>query len=432
VDIESYLIGMNITYQTTPHWTNHLTAGYTQNGFNQIPATNDSGNIRLAPHYFITINKATTLRYFNDLQVGDHTTHGFNLHIMSGLEYKKYFYQQAFIAQTGGVNFSGDPPNENYGIFAQANPSYKNIFLTLALRYDHNNLFKNDGSFNPRIGITTNFNIKNTLIVKPRIAWGSGITAPYYASRYGDPANGVVPNPSIKPLDQRGFEYGLEFFETKGRFNFETVYYDNILENFQSLNTIAPSGSTSLYQWMNVGTVANTGWEFSAFFRANDHFSVRGTFSAMSSVIKDTTGVSQYTSLGGMGPGSQVRNLPRHTAGLFLTYSAFRIPVLKGRLDISFNITEVDGIIGFDAWSYTADLGYGRTDFNTPNLTDAYWKKSAIVIQLGLNADYFVKDNLRFFIQGSNIANNNTFEESSGSPTYGASWMFGIKYNVTH
>jgi len=166
---------------------------------------------------------------------------------------------------------------------------------------------------------------------------------------------------------------------------------------------------------MNVGSVANTGWEFSAFFKANDHFSVHGTFSAMSSVIQDTTGVSQYTNLGGMGPGSQVRNLPRHTAGLFLTYSASGIPVLKGRLDISFNITEVDGIIGFDAWSYTADLSYGRANFNTPNLEDAYWKKSAIVIQLGLNVDYFIKDNLRFFIQATNIANNNTFEENSGS-----------------
>ncbi|HTB26888.1 MAG TPA: TonB-dependent receptor, partial [Puia sp.] len=432
VDIESYLIGINITYQTTSHWTNHLTAGYTQNGYNQIPATNDSGNINLGPHYLITMNKATTLRYFNDLQCGANTTHGFNLHIMSGLEYKKYFYQEAFISQTYAQNLSGDPPDENYGIFAQANPSYKNIFLTLALRYDHNRLFKNDGSLNPRIGITTNFNIDNALIVKPRIAWGSGITAPYYASRYGDPTSGVVPNPDIKPVDQRGFEYGLEFFGPKGRFNLETVYYDNLLENFQSLNSIPPSGSTSLYQWMNVGSVANTGWEFSAFFKANDHFSMRGTFSVMSSVIKDTTGVSQYTYLGGMGPGSQVRNLPRHTAGLFLTYNASTLPVLKGRLDISFNITEVDGIIGFDSWGFLADLGYGRTSLSTPNLQNAYWKKSGMLIQLGLNVDYFINNNLRFFIQGSNIANNNTFEETSASPTYGASWMFGIKYNVNH
>jgi len=429
---ESYLIGINLTYQATDHWTNHLTAGYTQNGYNQIPATNDSGNIPLAPHYLITINKATTLRYFNDLQWGDNTIPGFNLHIMSGLEYKKYFYQEAFIAQTGALNFSGDPPNENYGIFAQANPSYKNIFLTLALRYDHNNLFQNDGSFNPRIGVTTNFKIENALIVKPRIAWGSGITAPTYSARYGDPTNGVVPNPNIKPVDQRGFEYGLELFGTKGRFNFETVYYDNKLENFLSLNTIAPSGSTSLYQFMNVGLVVNTGWEFSAFFKANDHFSVRGTFSAMSSIIKDTSGLSQYTPLGGMSPGSQVRNLPRHTAGLFLTYNASRLPVQKGHLDISFNITEVDGIIGLDTWSYLADLGYGRTSFSTPNLINSYWKKSGVIIQFGLNVDYFINENLRFFIQGSNIANNNKFEETSAVPTYGASWMFGIKYNMIH
>jgi vitamin B12 transporter len=428
VDDESYLIGINISHQTTSHWTNHLTAGYTQNGYNEIPATNDSGNIPLGRYYIITLNKTTTLRYFNDLQWKDKTTDGFNFHIMSGMEYKKYFYQEVFVSASP-LNASGDPPNENYGIFAQANPSYKNIFLTLALRYDHNRLFKNDGSFNPRMGITTNFNIGQVLIVKPRIAWGSGITAPSYSSRFGDLNNDVAPNPDIKPQDQRGYEYGLEFFGTKGRFNFETVYYDNRLENMVVLNDLPPSGTVAQYQWVNMGNVANKGWEFSAFYKANNHFSVRGTFSAMSSVIEDTTGEGNNAV---QAPGSQVRNLPRHTAGLFMTYNSARLPVLKGRLDISFNVTEVDGIIGFDASGLQADLGYGRVSITTPNLDDAYWKKYGAVIQLGLNVDYFIKDNLRFFIQGSNITNNNTFEQSSVAPTYGASWMFGVKFNMTH
>jgi outer membrane receptor protein involved in Fe transport len=344
---------------------------------------------------------------------------------MSGLEYKKYFYQEAFISASP-LNASGNPPNENYGIFAQANPSYKNIFLTLALRYDHNNLFKNNGSFNPRVGITTNFKIENALIVKPRIAWGSGITAPTYSTRYGDPTMDIAPNPDIKPADQRGFEYGLELFGMRGKFNFETVYYDNQLKNLAYLNNLPP-GSTFLYQYMNVGDVANTGWEFSASYKVNDYFSMRATFSAMSSVIKDTTGEGSSSD---QAPGSQSRYVPRHTAGLFLTYNGTRLHLLKGHLDISLNVTEVDGVIDLDSWSFQADLGYGRVSFSTPHLADEYYRKSGVVIQLGLNLDYFIKDNLRFFIQGTNIANNNTFEESSGSPTYGASWMFGIKYNI--
>jgi hypothetical protein len=71
-------------------------------------------------------------------------------------------------------------------------------------------------------------------------------------------------------------------------------------------------------------------------------------------------------------------------------------------------------------------------NFNTPHFDDPYWKKTGVIIQLGLNVDYYINDNLRFFIQGSNIANNNISESSSQYLTYGACWMFGIKFNMTH
>ncbi|HEY2350808.1 MAG TPA: TonB-dependent receptor [Puia sp.] len=431
VDDESYLIGVNLSHRTTAHWTNNLTAGYTQNNYNEIPMTNDSGNIPLRRFYFIISNKVTTVRYFNEIQTNDQGNDGFNFHFMSGLEYKKYFYQEAFVTATNPQNFSGDPPNENYGVFAQANPSYKNIFLTMALRYDHNRLFENDGSFNPRMGITTNFNIQRSLIVKPRISWGSGITAPTYTYRYGDPSQGIAANPDLQPQNQRGFEYGMEFFSTKNKFNFEVVYYDNHLKNMFVLNNIPPIGSTSQQQYINVGDVANTGWELSASYKPNNHFSLHGTFSAMSSVIKDSSGEQNSIDLSGMPPGTQIRRLPRHTAGLFMTYLFSSMPVLKGHGDISFNITEVDGIIDLDKSSFEEDLAYGRVSSSTPNYADPYWKKTGVVIQLGLNVDYYISDQLRFFIQGSNIANNNIFESSSSYLTYGASWMFGIKYNIT-
>jgi hypothetical protein len=133
-----------------------------------------------------------------------------------------------------------------------------------------------------------------------------------------------------------------------------------------------------------------------------------------------------------MAPGTQIRHLPRHTAGLFMTYLFSSMPVLKGHGDISFNITEVDGIIDLDKSAFEEDLAYGRVSSSTPNYADPYWKKTGIIIQLGLNVDYYINDNLRFFIQGSNIANNNIFESSSSYLTYGASWMFGIKFNLTH
>lgn len=350
---------------------------------------------------------------------------------MSGLEYKKYQYQLLFVSNPS-AQFSGDPPNENYGVFAQANPSFKNIYLTLGLRYDHNNYFKNNGSFNPRIGITTNFTIDNTVIVKPRISWGSGITPPLYAYRYGDSAISELPNPNIKPQNQQGFDYGLEFYSVRNRYSFEVVYYDNLLRNMFVENINITSATVhDPFIYINVGEVANTGWEFSGAYHFNDHFSVHGTFSIMSSVIKDSSGDNLSNQLSNKAPGTQLRNLPRHTAGIFLTYNFSKLLFNNNRGSVSFNVTEVDGVIALDAVRFETDLGYGRLNSTNSNFDAPYWTSSGIVIRLGLNADYYLNDRLRFFIQGSNIADNYTFEQSSQYPTYGASWMFGIKLNMS-
>jgi outer membrane receptor protein involved in Fe transport len=183
---------------------------------------------------------------------------------------------------------------------------------------------------------------------------------------------------------------------------------------------------------VNAGVVANKGWEFSASLKVNDHFSVQASFSEMKSIIEDTSGFGHSSGPDNQVPGSQLNNIPRHTAGLFMTYTCPRVPALKGRMDISFNVTEVDGTVAYDAKGIEVDVAYGRLDETVPNYDLPYWKKSGMIIQLGLNVDYYIKNDLRFFIQGSNIANNNQFEDGSSYPTHGAAWMFGFKYNMLH
>jgi outer membrane receptor protein involved in Fe transport len=428
---DSYIVGVNLSHRTTTHWTNNLTAGYTQNGNGEIPVTNHAASIPLQSDYYSSVNKITTVRYSNILELGNSGDHGFNMNLTSGAEYKKYYYQAELIG-TPSAPFSNDPANENYGIFLQANPSYKNIYLTLGLRYDHNDLFKNDGSFNPRIGATTNFDL-NRLIIKPRIAWGSGITPPSYTDRYGTPYTGYsigIPNPDIKPQDQEGFDYGLEIFDKKNKFNFEVVYYNNRVRNMIVTPNVIDPGYVNAYTSANVGDVANTGCEFSGAYSLNSHFSLNGTFSIMNTIVKDSTGDYLSSQLSGKAPGFRLKFLPHHTAGIFLNYNVSKIFGRKNRADISLNFTELDGVYAFDGVRFITDAAYGRINTNTPNYINNYWIITGTVFQLGLNIDYYLNKDLRFFIQGSNIANNYKLEVSAAYPTYGASWMFGIKFNL--
>lgn len=424
-----YLAGANITYKTNERWTNNLTAGYTQNGFKELPINGSPDTTAPIKKYYHSINQITTIRYYNFLMLGNLSDQAFHLNILSGAEYKKYYNHEIAVANPP-VIIDNSPPNENYGIFIQANPSYKNIYLTLGLRYEYNDLFKNNSSLNPRIGATTNFKI-GELIVKPRISWGSGITAPSYTDRYGFPSDGYnaqLPNPYIKPQDQQGFDYALELFSSQNNYKLEIIRYDNLLKNMIVYNAVsfAPSGLAT-YVATNIGAVANTGWEFAGEYKLNRHFNINGTFSIMNSLVKDTTGNYLSETFSSTPPGSRLSNLPRHTAGLFFNYNVDQLFGKKHRADISINMTEVDGVLTLDVIRYTVDVAYGRF----ANLAN-YIVTSGTAFRFGLNLDYYLSNNWRLFVQGQNVANSYNPEQRNDWITYGASWMFGVKFNVSH
>jgi outer membrane receptor protein involved in Fe transport len=427
----TYFAGVNISYKASEHWKHLLTIGFSQNDNHESPVKNFDSSGMVPTYYSSSINKTTTIRYSNILNWSNAKT-GWAASFMSGAEYKNIYYQSIFNNGTP-IYLDNDPANTNTGLFAQAVPSYKNIYLTAALRYDYNHLFKNNHSLNPRIGVTTNFTVSD-LIIKPRISWGSGITAPPYSARYGVPADGIteiLPNPDIKPQEQRGFDYGLEIYDRQNRFSAEVVYYDNQLVNMfiQGGPDIPDANGIFVLQYTNGGAITNRGWEFSATYRLNQRFSLYGSFSIMHAVVKDSTG--NYTSgqLAGKAPGFQLQNLPRHTAGLFLNYNFFKLFSKADRGNINLNMTEVDGVYGIDLLRLTVDEAYGRLPA-TSGIPDAYWGTTGTAFKLGLNVEYYITPYFRFFAQGSNILNQNKFDNNRSIPIHGGAWLFGFKWTA--
>jgi outer membrane cobalamin receptor len=423
---ETYITGINVLHNTKKKWVNKLDVGYTSNFHSEVPRFD--GVTTLQRLYQTTKQSITTLRYFNTVTLGNN---GYDLGatILSGLEFKNYSYFRGLTRATTTTISQKDPDNKNYGAFVQFNPSYKNIYLTMGLRFEKNELFKT--ALNPRFGLTTNFDI-SSVTLKPRISWGKGITAPSYSNRFGQPSNTFTisyPNPDILPQSQQGFDYGLELYDKKGRYKFEAVYYDNVLENMItdiSLGPDATNPSLSAYMWVNAAQVVNRGWEFSGEY-STKHFSLQGTFSIMNSTVEDTTGSYLLSQLRGKAPGTRMYNLPRHTAGLNFTYSFYKLLGKTDKGSVSLNVTEVDGVKSQDIRSHYLEIAYGRAPYTSPVLP--YEVETTAVFRVGFFADYQFLPQFRFFAQGSNILNDYHYENSITYPPHGPTWLFGFKYN---
>ncbi|MGZ5190569.1 MAG: TonB-dependent receptor, partial [Flavisolibacter sp.] len=428
---ETTISGVNLSHKTFEKWVNNLDAGYTTNKASIIPL--QDGITPLQRLYSFEKYTIATLRYSNVLSIYPSGSN-FSASITSGAEYKKYTSSSFITRATTASTFLGsEGDNENYGAFIQANPSYKNVYLTLGLRYEKNNLFYD--AWNPRLGITTNFEIRS-LMIKPRISWGKGITAPSHVARFGSPRSGnsiVLPNPYLKPQSQQGFDYGVEVYDKNGKYKFEAVYYDNVLKDLITQGGIYISfpvdSNLTGVMYTNIAKVANNGWEFTGEFNAG-RFNVRGTLSIMNTIIKDSSGTYQLTNfLGGNSPGSRLKLLPKHTAGVNLTYQFSKLFGKSDNGSVSLNLSEVDGIMSLDYRTYALNVAYGRTAYIAGKIGDTV--ETSPVFRVGLYAEYNINSNLRFFVQGSNILDSYKYEFTIEYPTHGAAWLFGFKYSFS-
>lgn len=418
---ETSVTAMNLSHRSNKNWVNNLDAGFTTNNLRQVPA-------EVAPlqsQYRNDKKNILTFRYSNVFTLLNGVS-DFALSITSGVEYKKYTSSLTVSRPTAPRTiYLKEPDNNNYGAFIQANPSYKNVYLTAAMRYEKNATFTN--AWNPRLGLTTNFDIKSATI-KPRISWGRGITNSIYEYRFGLIVQGIYtihPNRDIQPQSQQGFDYGLEVYDKKGRYKLEAVYYDNVLKNIFRQGLYLPLQSDTTqhhYIWSNAGgKYLNKGWEFSGEFKAGP-FSFRGILSIMNTSYSDTTGGQVFK--------EKIKGPPTMTTGLNLDYQFAKLFGKSDKGLLSLQISKLDGIVLGRRDLYALDVAYGRKPFN-PNLF-GYNVENPPLYRVGLYADYDITNELRFFVQGANILNEYTYElTGSFPPTHGANWLFGLKYNFS-
>lgn len=427
--LDNMAVGATANYRAFDWWSHTLTVGMDRQWakyWGTVPSSTGS--------YTNSSYDRTTpsIRYFSNLSLS--VTEQFKTNITAGFDFasarENYFVgnfskpkgQGAYISASSGLN----DQNDNYGYFLQVQPQLgEYLFLTAGVRVEKNELFGSNFGWNgkavsPRIGLTGNFSLGSS-VFKPRISYGKGITAPTQLQRYGRVLTTSVyyPNDDLAPTSQKGIDYGLEIFAFNNKVNFEVTYYD---QQVQDLITSVILGQTSTgireLQYINLQSVTNTGWEFSAGTQLYG-FDLKGTFSIVNSEA-DELGPA-YT--GYLLKDKRLMNVAHHLAGF--TVNKTFLHKNKKLASVNLSMNHMSGIKGYkNREYYTARY----VDKQTVSAND-YVGEYPAVTKFHLSGDYAIVPRLLFQVQIQNLFNNTKFESSDYYPVQGRSCLFGFSYS---
>ncbi|TMI62575.1 MAG: hypothetical protein E6H07_14255 [Bacteroidetes bacterium] len=423
--LKSNMIGANITYRANGWWTHNLVVGWNDN-FKGLESY-----VRTAPYLNRDVkDKVGSLRYYNSISFGAGSE--IKATLLTGFEYSNAYSTGYTVRRTTtayNVTVDTFDIQKNTGVFAQLNPSYKNkIFLTLAGRYEFN---KNFGSyFNPRIGATTNFLI-GKLILKPRIAWGRGITGVSWFYKHYPTVQGLTYSPTdeLKPQQQEGWDYGLEGYLANDRLSIEVSGYNAILKDAIYIYSQSSPGGI-IVNTINAGKIENSGWEFSAKYRLKN-LDFSGSYSIMNSILQEPlNGDSSFKDR--TYPGEQMLFIPKNAGGLTIGYGFPKLFGHSDRLYTSVNMTYTSGSTAIDQARSNYDRSKNLYQANINRYGERYYNTQLpSITRFNLNLEYTMRRDLRFFMQLSNITNNTDPEYFNDFPSIGRGWMFGLKYNFS-
>jgi outer membrane receptor protein involved in Fe transport len=423
--VKSNTLGANITYRAHGWWVHNLVIGWNDN------LHGAESFVRTAPYLERdSKQKGKSLRYYNNISFGGKSN--LKATLLTGVEYSNSVSTTYSVRRTTtayNITFDTLDKQKNTGVFAEFNPSYKNkIFLTLAGRYEFN---KNFGSyFNPRIGVTTNFLLGN-LILKPRIAWGSGITGVSWFYKHYPRVQGLtyLPTDGLKPQEQAGWDYGLEGYVANDRLSFQVSGYYASLKDGIYLFAQSSNGGI-IISTTNGGEIENSGWEFSARYKLRN-LEISGSYSITNSIlIEPLNGNSSFKDR--TYPGEQMLFIPKNAAGLTIGYTFPKLFGQSDRFYTSVNMTYTSGANSVDQARMLYDVSMNLYQGHINNYGDRYYNTQlSSITRVNLNLDYTIHRDLRFFMQLSNITNNTEPEYLNDFPSIGRGWMIGLKYNFS-
>ncbi len=434
-------IGTVIAYKPVTWWAHNITAGFSENQRTYVSDFTFMPKPQIV-QYGTYVSRKPNLRYNNTLNFGK--TEDVAITITTGLEASRYTGFDNLGSggvgqnpstgqnQANTIYYSNIPELTYFGYFGQAQISlFDKYFITISDRQEKSNTFNNYNSA-PKIGATTNFNVDN-FILKPRISYGTGITNPPYEALHPEFSYPItlggyvwsIPNPAIKPQEQKGVDVGFEIYTKKNDFKMEVSYYNNKLNNTPyynfALNPLynpaTPPSLTNIaaflytFEVINISKVANKGIELSSTYN-KDGFRITANYSRTLSILNvDLPELS-------LKKGDQLPFVPLN---IFGANAGYDFKKLFGDADV-FSVAL--GMTGVNKGQYVSGQSF-NPQTGTPI---TLYTPIPTVIRFTLNFNYYATKTVSFGLSGANIFNN--YKSEYALPVVGSSFLFSIKYHI--
>ncbi len=330
----------------------------------------------------------------------------------AGVEYEGDWVQRSWAQATVGYQFedengfTGDqtfPPlthglRLNHAAYGQEVVNLGRLSVVAGARFVHNATFGNKGVPRVALGFQALKGGEVFSGTRFRFSYATGIKEARLEEAF---ASGpfIVPNPNLKPEENRAFEAGLqqEFFG--GKYALTATYYNNLFRN--QIDFAILDFTTFLGQYVNVNESIAHGTEVELKGRLTSRLSLDAGYNYSSTQILDQP--FAFDSL--HAPGSPLLRRPKHSGSLLLNYVGNRWGANLGgsfvgrRADSDFLIFNIDHAAGYarvDMGGWYAFTSRVTAYVNLENAFDHYYEEVVGYPALGAN----VRVGMRFRIGG--------------------------------
>jgi vitamin B12 transporter len=330
----------------------------------------------------------------------------------AGFEYEGNYAQRSWAQATFGYQFEdengfvGDnlfPPlthglRLNHAFYGQELLTLGRLTVVAGARFVHNATFGNKGV--PRVALSFQA-LKGGEIfsgTRFRFSYATGIKEARLEEAF---ASGpfIVPNPNLKPEENRAFEAGFQQGFAGGKYALSATYYNNLFRN--QIDFAILDFTTFVGQYVNVNQSIAHGAEIELKGQLTPHLSLDAGYNYSSTQILDQP--FAFDSL--HAPGSPLLRRPKHSGSLLFNYTGGRWGANLGgsfvgrRADsdfLGFNIDHAAGYARADVGGWFNLTSRITAYANLENAFDHYYEEVVGYPALGAN----VRVGMRFRIGG--------------------------------
>jgi outer membrane cobalamin receptor len=288
----------------------------------------------------------------------------------------------------------------NHAAYLQQRIAWKRLMAIAGLRYAHNETFGDKAV--PRVALSLLALKGRDLLsgTRLRFSCATGIKAPRFEESFAGPPFSI-PNPNLKPEENRAFEAGVEQRLLAGRFSLSAIYYNNLFSNQIDYKCCDKEFHG---QYVNINSSMAHGAEVQLTGRLTPHLSLNSAYSYTSTKILAAPLCTPENFCDPLlATGRPLLRRPRHSGNVLLTYLGSR---WGANLGGSFVGRRPDS--DFFGFLIEHAAGYARVD---------------------LGGWYAINSRITAYANVENALNNH-YNEVVGYPALTASFRAGMRFRI--